>query len=318
MNKLTIISLAALLLLCAISAAVLTAINTAEEQIPQPEKNVTVLLEDRGEIITVSYREYITGCLFGLTSPKYESEALKAVAAAVNTTARYVQANRSTFMYSGADFSDSIDGLPFITADEAEALYGDSYSKYLARLDSAAESGIETLITYEGEPIFAAVCEISSGSTDNAADVLGNEYPYLNSIELEKDTECEDYESFRLMTPQGVFSALNEICTPSLTANYTSWFSNAEYLDSGTLRTIDYGGCELTGAELRDVLGLRSAAVSVEYTEDKFKFTCLGYGSNLGMSLNSADSLALQGYKMEEILMYFYDGVKIESDYISE
>lgn len=310
MNKLPMVSAAALLILAGVFAAVLILKKPAEQEEvceSSPEEYVTVLLEDKGRIVAVSRRDYLVGCLAGMVSPKCERETLRAAAACISSMAEYYRLERSGFSYSGADFSDKLTGLPYITPDEAEQLYGSDYEKYLLKL-TAAVDGAPT-ITFNGKPIFAAVCEISSGCTDNAADVLGNGFPYLVSVPTELDAECEGYDSVFSFTEQSVYTALYTLCEPMLTADCSSWFSDAHYYDSGTLKSISFGGCGLSGAQLRSALNLRSAAISVEYSEDRFRFSCRGYGDNLGMSLNYANELALRGKKAEEILEYFYVGI---------
>ncbi len=310
MNKLPMVSAAALLILAGVFAAVLIFKKPAVQEEAcesAPEEYVTVLLEEKGQIVAVSRSDYLVGCLAGLVSPKYERETLRAAAACVSSTAEYYQLKRSGFSHSGADFSDKLTGLPYITPDEAEQLYGDNYEKNLLKL-TAAVADAPTL-TYDGKPIFAAVCEISSGCTDNAADVLGDGFPYLVSAPTELDAECEGYNSVFSLTEQSVYTALYTLCEPILTSDCSSWFSDAHYYDSGTLKSISFGECGLSGAELRNALGLRSTAISVEYSEDRFRFSCRGYGDNLGMSLNYANELALRGKKAEEILQYFYFGI---------
>lgn len=304
--KVPLVSAAALLVLAAVFAAVLILRKPAEQQTPEnaAEEYVTVLLEDKGQIVTVSRRDYIVGCLEGMISPKCERETLKAAAACVSSTARYYTARREVFSYSGADFSDKLPGLPYITPEEAAELHGEKYfSKYIEAAENAPP------LTYNGEPIFAAVCEISSGCTDNAADVLGEDFPYLVSVPTELDAECDGYNSVFSFTDRNVYSALSSLCEPSLTADCSIWFTDPHYFDSGTLKSISFGGCELSGEQIKNALGLRSAAISVEYSEDRFRFSCRGYGNNLGMSLNYANELALRGKNAEDILRYFYFGI---------
>ncbi len=305
--KIPLVSAAALLVLAAVFTAVIIFRKPAEPQESSDtdvEEYVTVLLEEKGQIITVSSRDYIIGCLEGMISPKCEREALRAAAACVSSNARYYRARRGVFSYSGADYSDKLPGLPYITPEEAAELHGE---KYLSKYADAAENAPP--LTYNGEPIFAAVCEISSGCTDSAADVLGGGFPYLVSVPTELDMECEGYGSVFSFTDQHVYSALSPLCEPALTADCSIWFADPQYYDSGTLKSISFGGCELSGEELRNALDLRSAAISVEYSEDRFRFSCRGYGDNLGMSLNYANELALRGKSAEEILKYFYFGI---------
>ena len=69
--KVPLVSAAALLVLAAVFAAVLILRKPAEQQAPESaaEEYITVLLEDKGQIVTVSRRDYIVGCLEGMISP---------------------------------------------------------------------------------------------------------------------------------------------------------------------------------------------------------------------------------------------------------
>jgi stage II sporulation protein D len=274
-------------------------------------KTVTVWLCERGEIVTVSYREYIVGCLFGAVSPKYDEKALNAAAAALNTTALYTLSEKSGFVNYGADFSDETEYLPFIMEEDAEELYGDKYPKYLAKMQSAADSGMKTVITYGGKPIYAAMCELSTGLTDSAADLGMSGFPYLASVEASADKDADGYKSVWALTPESIAPKLREICGGALNVDYANMFKNAVCLDSGTLKSVDICGCTVTGEQLRALLGLRSTAVTIEYAEDRFRFTCRGVGNNLGMSLYSANEAALRGAAAEEIIAYFYPGTEI-------
>lgn len=98
----------------------------------------------------------------------------------------------------------------------------------------------------------------------------------------------------------------------ALTADCSQWFSDPVYAESGTLLYITFNGERVTGAELKRALGLRSTAITVDYTEDRFAFTCLGNGENKGMSVNAADFMSRQGSTAEEILAVFYSGAELK------
>ncbi len=310
MKKTAAVSVIALLVLAAIVLVTVPLIKSKDKPEYIPEK-VTVLLEDEGKIITVSYRDYITGCLFGLVPPKYEKEALYAAAAAANTRAVYILSHRDGFMYSGADFSDS-EGLPYITAEKVKEAYGDDAQKYTRKMTDAAENGISRLIVCDGEPINALMCEISCGRTDEPRDVLGEDIAGIHSESAPFDKDAYDYESVSSFSPRYVLDALRK--TTGLNAadeDCTKWFGHTEYLPSGTLNFVEFCGIEVTGRQLKDALDLRSAAIDIDYAEDKFIFTCHGYGDNLGMSLYSANALALRDCTAEEILYCFYTDAEV-------
>lgn len=305
MKKTAAVSVIALLVLALIAAVIIFIHKNGDKPEYIPEK-VTVLLEDESKIITVSYLDYITGCLFGLVPPKYEREALYAAAAAANTRALYILSHRDGFMYSGADFSDG-EGLPYITAEKVKEAYGDSAGKYTRKMTEAAEYGIKRLIVCNGEPINALMCELSCGTTDEPRDVLGYDIAGISSASAPYDKNADDYESVNSFSPRYVLEALRKAAKlGAADADCTKWFGQAVYLPSGTLNYVEFCGTEITGRQLMEALGLRSAAAEIDYIEDKFRFTCHGCGDNLGMSLYSANALALEGCTAEEILCCFY------------
>lgn len=286
-------------------AAAVTAACVFLKRSPVPE-NVTVFLESSSEIITVSYRDYIIGCVFGMISPQSEREALKSAACAANTMALYLLEHRSGFSNSGADFSSSeYSPMMYIPPAQAQEIYGKSYQRYFEKVSAAVDCGMKYAITCSGKPIYAATCLLSTGKTDSSDDL-----PYLSSVSAACDTESAMYTSSRTFTEGMLRSSLGRSAA-ELPADCESWFSDAEYTENGTLKQIRFGGALISGEELMQSLGLWSTAIRIEYTESRFVFTCRGYGTNLGMSLNAANVLAGQGMKMTDILMYFYPETKL-------
>lgn len=172
--------------------------------------------------------------------------------------------------------------------------------------------GIRYVITYDGELIFPAMCSISSGSTDDGSEISGGEFPYLKPVSAACDEQSDEYLSTVSLSARSVQTAMRDIAEGAmLPADCAQWFTQPVTRDSGTLIQITYGGRLITGEQLRKVLGLRSTAVTIDYAEDRFIFTCRGYGANVGMSLYCANTLARQGQKMADILCYFYDGAEI-------
>ena len=68
---------------------------------------------------------------------------------------------------------------------------------------------------------------------------------------------------------------------------------------------------EVTGADIREKLDLRSACFDVKFENDAFTFTVYGYGHGVGMSQYGANYMAQQGSSYEEILKHYYKGVEI-------
>ena len=85
-----------------------------------------------------------------------------------------------------------------------------------------------------------------------------------------------------------------------------------EYTEGNRVKTIKIGNLELTGVEVRNIFGLRSANFTVTIEDSKIKFEVIGYGHGVGMSQTGADSLAKEGKTYEEIIHHYYTDVEIE------
>ena len=71
------------------------------------------------------------------------------------------------------------------------------------------------------------------------------------------------------------------------------------------------GNKNISGVEIRTLLGLRSTNFKISFNNDKVKFEVIGYGHGVGLSQTGSDSLAKQGLSYEEIIKHFYSGVEI-------
>ncbi len=272
-----------------------------------PER-ISLYLTEESRIITLSYRDYLAGCVFGAVSPACGKEALDAIACAVNSKALYLLKNKSRSSFMGADLNDDPDEcLPFMNADNAMSEYGERYNTFCEKVYESVDYGMRHALTYNDNIISAEICRFSTGMTD-----ASGELPYLASVAVSSDENAEAALSTRVMSSDTVMRALyKELGITALPDKREKWFSDAVYLPSGTLSEIRFGGKSLSGQELKEVFGLRSAAVTVEYTEQRFVFTVKGWGNNLGMSINGACVMARKGCSCEEILAYFYQNAEL-------
>ena len=76
--------------------------------------------------------------------------------------------------------------------------------------------------------------------------------------------------------------------------------------------TMRIGGAAFRGTELRKMFGLNSTNFSVSVAEDGITFDVHGFGHRVGMSQYGAENMAEQGFDYRSILLYYYQGVKIE------
>lgn len=286
-KKIKIISAVAMALVIAAVSVILTRRKADSSEAPA---RLSVYDSAAGIIYTPSYEEFLAGCVSGLilNNVEFEPEALKAIAIAENTRIRYYLSGKSGFGDLGADLTTN-EYLPY------------SPEKPDAKVKAAAKDALKLTLSFNGEPFIAPMCRISAGRTDSLP-------PYSPSIGLPCDIDAPGFNGSSSLTPEKVREALGG---GNLPYNFSEWLHDPVYTENGTLRYIELCGEKITGDTLRRSLGLRSTAISVEFTEDMFVFTTRGWGENRGMSIYAANYLAKKGKTAEEILAIFYPEAEI-------
>ena len=89
------------------------------------------------------------------------------------------------------------------------------------------------------------------------------------------------------------------------------WLGAAVHDASGRVESVDIGGAQVPGTELRTLFELRSTAFALDYTAEGFLFTVTGYGHGVGMSQYGANVMAQDGADYEEILTHYYPGAEL-------
>lgn len=286
-KKIKIISAAALALVIAAVSVILTRCKADSDEAPS---RISVYDSAAGIIYTPSYEDFLAGCVGGLLikNVEFEPEALKAIAIAENTRIRYFLKNQNEAGNLSADITTN-EYLPY------------SPEKTDVKVKKAAKDALKLTLSFNGEPFNAPICKISAGRTDNFP-------PYSPSIGLPCDIDAPGFNGSSSFTPEKVREALGG---GNLSYNFAEWLHDPVYTENGTLRYIELCGEKITGNTLRQALGLRSTAISVEFSEDMFVFKTQGFGDNRGMSVYAANYLAKKGKTAEEILAIFYPDAEI-------
>ncbi len=268
-----------------------------------------VLSAETGKISEISRREYLFGTVASEMGGDAPLEALKAQAVASYTYLLYRQKENSS---KGYDITDSPDSdQKFVTRAEVEAKWGENTTKYAENIDRAIDETLDYIITDgKGEPILAAYHAVSSGKTDSAKIVWGEDYPYLQSVESIGDLLSPDYLSVRSFTEQEFAEKMAEYV--KLEGDAAKWIGAAEYSDSGRVISYTFGGTAVSGDDIQAALGLRSASFDVAYKEGELVFNVKGFGHGVGMSQYGARYLASTGSSFVEILSHYYTGCKMK------
>lgn len=181
------------------------------------------------------------------------------------------------------------------------------------KIVNAVKSVKGKIVTYEGKPINAFFHSNSGGKTETTVNVWGGtDYPYLQAVETSGESNYSQYSSEVVFTKQTFIDKIKEKHTEFvIDFSDESCIKVLEYTDGNRVKTVKIGNIELSGVEVRTLLGLKSANFKIEITQDNIKFSVIGYGHGVGMSQTGADSMAKSGSNYEDIIKHFYTGVEI-------
>ena len=187
--------------------------------------------------------------------------------------------------------------------------WGGAYEENMSKILSAVRSTDGQYLSYGGEAIEAVFHSSSAGKTEDSAE-LWSARPYLVSVDSPETAEdvpnyvttvtvpCEDFAAkLSSLRPGADFSG-----EPAL------WLGPAAEDASGRVDSVEIGGAQFTGQELRELFSLRSTAFTLDYTVEGFLFTVTGFGHGVGMSQYGANVMAENGSGYREILAHYYPG----------
>ena len=272
-----------------------------------------------GKVTEISARDYIIGAVCAEMPATFEPEALKAQAVAAHTYAerqQLLEQQTPTPALCGADFSnDSSQYQAYFTENQARQYYGDSFEASYAKISDAVDAVLPYILEYDGAPIIAAFCSMSAGTTESAETVWGSKVEYLIPVESSADTTAPRYLETTELTKEAFQEAVSkEIPHVVWDENPEKWVQISSATESGTVCTAVIGGQECTGQEIRAMLGLRSAAFTVETDGETLVFTTRGYGHGVGMSQFGANAMAKDGADWQEILAHYYPNTVVERE----
>lgn len=257
--------------------------------------------------------EYLLGVVSSEMPATFEQEALNAQAIVARTYTIYMIKNGKK--HEEADICDSAGCCQaWITKEDRMARWEEGVrDENWKKIENAVYSTKGKIITYNGEVIDAFFHSNSGGMTETPAGVWGGtNYPYLQSVSTAGEDAYSQYSSEVVLTKEEFKNKILE-SHPDFSIDFAqdNCIEITEYTDSSRVKTIKVGNLNLSGVELRTLLGLKSTNFTFTIEGDNIKFDVIGYGHGVGMSQTGADSMAKQGSNYDEIIKHFYTDVEI-------
>ena len=277
---------------------------------------IKLLHNENKKIEEIRLDEYLYGVVSAEMPASFEKEALKAQAVVARTYTIYKIVNNDG-KHDDADIcDDSSCCQAWISKEDRLDKWKDEEKE--ANWNKIVEAVNDTqgkIITYEGKPINAFFHSNSGGTTEAPINVWGGSgYPYLQSVSTSGEDAYSQYKSEAEFTKKEFEEKIIKLHSDfKIDYKEKDCIKIEEYTEGNRVKNVKIGNLELSGVEVRNIFGLKSANFKITIEDDKIKFEVLGYGHGVGMSQTGADSLAKEGKNYEDIIHHFYTGVEIEN-----
>lgn len=261
----------------------------------------TVLVETKGLYKDVDVEEYVLGVMAEVVPPDYDLEALKVQAVLIRTNVLKEMEKQKTS--SSEDLS-----YHYLSMEEREELWGkQNYNRNESRFEQAVSATAGQVIYYKNELIMALYHEVSIGRTASGKEILGEEIPYLQSVESNQDVEAKNYMNIKVFTKEQYMEI-----TKNKDRDADLNISVEESSENGFVQKLRVGETTYTGKEAMELFELASMNFYVEEVEEGIRFVCLGKGDCLGVSLYGANYMAQNHCTYEEIIFHYFKDIHIE------
>lgn len=280
-------------------------VNLKKEEKPNLKEEVkdlevTLLDQNKQSMKNLNLEDYIVGVVAAEMPASFSMEALKAQAVAARSYAVY-KINTTTKDY---DLVTDVSNQSFITKEQMQEKWQDSFTKYYDKVKEAVESTKGEVMVNSGNVICAFYFAMSNGYTEDSALVFGEARDYITSVESTWDKNIKNFEVTTTIKKEEFCSKLNIACRDIK-------ITDIKKSTTGRINSLKINGQEFKGTKFRSLLGLRSTDFDIK-VNDVVEITTRGYGHGVGMSQYGANEMAKTGSNYQDILNYYYKNITIQ------
>lgn len=270
------------------------------------EPTLSVYFDEEKRTEKMPFEKYIEGVVAAEMDPKWPKEALAAQAILARTfTLERLERTGGVKKLHGTDVC---------TSHEHFQAYDASRVNSLVRVAVSSTRG--KIVTYKGKPIRAWFHSSSGGVTATPAEGLGlpdSVAPYVRAV---KDPGVDGEESaWKAAFPADqVGEALQEL--GGFDGKEPKSIKIAKRGPSGRAVTLNVDGKEVPAPAFRTAVGpdrmLSTLLDDIFVKDGKVVMSGRGWGHGVGMSQWGALRMSKQGSTAEDIINYYYKGIRIE------
>lgn len=271
--------------------------------------NMTIRIKrnSTGNIDVVPIEEYIVGVVSGEVPISFEMDALKAQAVAARS---YVLKQLEYNKNKDYDVVDTVMNQVYLDSDQLKNRWGNDYESNLNKAKAAVLETKGEYLDCNGSVVEALFFSTSTGYTENSGEIFPTQQPYLKSVASLWDADVSpvfnDYFHFSLADFYRLLGVeyRNNVYVEVISTTST-----------GRIKQIKINNKFFSGDQVQYLLGLRSTFFTITQNGNSVDINTKGFGHGVGMSQYGAEGMALNGYKYDEILKYYYQGVEIKKIY---
>ena len=286
--------------------------------IPQKDSSLSVnnrryrgeidILQDADKHLTVintlDVEDYVRGILYHEISHRWPLEAIKAQAVAARTYALYRIKNNKKNLYD-------------VTDDIYSQVYGGSTSeRYRTNLAIDRTKGL--IMTYNNDVLPAYYHATCAGMTEDAAALWNTNLPPLKGVACPFCVRSPHFrwkKNFRSKDIQDKLNA-NGYSLGLIKEIVAEKRNKSNRIETLKIIMRDGQAVAISGKDFRNIIGpnlVRSSNYEVVMKGYYFDLIGKGWGHGAGLCQWGAKEMAHQRYLFEEILTFYYPGVKIVS-----
>lgn len=266
--------------------------------------SVVRVKRENGTIDRVFFEEYVKGVLAGEMPTSFDLEALKAQAVAARS---YVLKKMEQNKEKDYDVVDTVMNQVYLDDATLKEKWKDKYEEKNNKIKQAIVETKGEYMTYNNEVIEAFFFSTSTGKTENSGEVFQTQLPYLKSVDSAWDEEVSPvFSQDNNLSLEEFYQKLNIEYNPKLKIEITKTTS------TGRIKELKINDHEFKANDIYQKLNLRSTFFDIKQKDNQVEITTKGYGHGVGMSQYGALAMAKKGYKYQDILKYYYQGVEIK------
>lgn len=267
------------------------------------EPHIKLYLSEKDKIIELLLEDYIIGAVAAEMPASFEIDALKAQAICARTYAFHKLLEDKKYP-GGANLSDDINSCQAYISKEEFYRRHPGYKDLYKKVREVVEQTRGEIMIYDDEPIDALYHSTCGGRTESAINVWEKNIPYLRSVKCRYCKQSRHYEGVQVFSVQDFATSLG-------VNNIQPQIQVSEKTPSGRVKKIKINDKELSGEQLRHILGLPSTWCSFKVNAQQVNIESRGYGHGLGLCQYGANGMALEGKTYNQILKHYYQGIKL-------